>query len=1606
MTINDPPHKDKPSRAHRPTTIAAMLTAAGGAEAAAFAIQCLSPVPPDDLDAYDDQTLAAALLAFFRYAETRPLHRRKLRIYNPRRDAHGYDCPNTVIETIGMDTPFLLDSCLALLNARSLSIKALWHPVAAVLRDADGQRCGSGDGLVPLRESMIRVEIDRLTVQQTIWALEAELSRVFADVALTVGDWQKMLAKLDEAKEALKARPPDLPADELEEAQALLSWLRAEHFIFLGCRDYTLDSKNGDQILEPDLKSGLGLLSDPDRRVVRRGADRASLSPELKAFINEPKPLIITKANTRSTVHRRVHMDYIGVKRFGADGRVLGERRFVGLFTSEVYTRTVREIPFLRRKVNRALDRAGFEPRSHDGRALSHILETFPRDELFQISDDELLETSLGILRLRERPRTRIFLRWDKFDRFVSVLVFLPRESYSTNVRIRIMTILTEALGGRPTAYYPVFGDEPLARVHYIIGRNDAPRPDVDRDRLEAEIARAARSWDEAFEAAAVAAYGEEEGTRLYEIWHNAFGAGYREDFSASEALADIAAIEAKTQKTLHVRLFRDPADAADTLRLKLYHRGERLVLSAVLPILERLGLRILFEQSYPITRPGDGQTFIHELWMQEPQNRALDLARFREPFEDAFIAVWSGQAESDGLNRLVLRAALNWRDVTILRTIARYLRQAGIAYSRDYMEEALGNHPEIAALIIQLFHTRFDPALTLDRVTAEAEIRTRIEDALAQVSVLDEDRILRRFANVVDAGLRTSLFQDGLEGDPPVLSLKLNSRALLELPAPRPFVEIFVYSPRFEGVHLRFGKVARGGIRWSDRREDFRTEILGLVKAQRVKNAVIVPVGAKGGFVPKLIAPDAPREALQAEGVACYKLFIAALLGLTDNIEGDRIVPPAKTVRHDDDDPYLVVAADKGTAAFSDIANDIATKRGFWLGDAFASGGSEGYDHKKMGITARGAWEAVKRHFRELGVDIQTTPFRVVGCGDMSGDVFGNAMLLSRKIELVAAFDHRDIFVDPAPDPETSHAERARLFALPRSSWADYNQTLISKGGGVFSRKMKAIPLSPEIQALTGLTAKTAAPQDLIRALLMAEADLLFFGGIGTFVKAAGETHLDVGDRANDALRIDGKEIRCKVVGEGANLGCTQLGRVEYARAGGRINTDAIDNSAGVDTSDHEVNIKILLDAERRAGRLTGEARHALLHEMQDEVARLVLETNYAQTRALSISEAAASQDLSRQARFIDALEKAGLLDRRLERLPDQETFRSLESKGLGLTRPELAVLLAYAKLTLFEDILESDVPDDPYFVRELDAYFPQPIQERFTDTIPRHRLRREIIASRLANALVDMTGPTFAASLSEETERPESEVTRAYVVARAVHGAGALCKAIDAIDNMVPAALQTELHLHLKQHLQRQSVWLLRHGPRPLAIEDAVTRYQEGVRLLASDILPHATPTLRTRLESQEADFISRGVPQALAHDIAMLELLGEAGDVIAVAEASGRSGAAAGRALFTIAEALALDKLSILIREMKMDSYWDMLARIRLADEIAGHLRRMATRALKTAKDETCSGEAAALAWLERSTGIEMTAKMIGEFQQTGLSIAKLAVLESTLRAFCGA
>ncbi|HEX8570510.1 MAG TPA: NAD-glutamate dehydrogenase [Caulobacteraceae bacterium] len=1570
---------------------------------------------PGEFPDMDAQDVATGLAEFWTFAAGVTADEPQVRLV-PAKGADGRDLKRDRLEIVQPDGPFLVDSIMAEVAAEGFRVRAMFHPVVDMPRAAGSRR-----------ESLIQVYLEPVGDDRREALIKGVLDTL-ADVRAAVADFKPMVEVLRSAIADLEAHGPQGDAEAFQESLDFLRWLSRDHFVFLGTRryDYPRETDGAYAHQAPLIcpEVGLGVLRDRDRVVLRNSNEPAVLSRQLQRQLDLDEPVVVGKANLTSLVHRRVRADYIQIRRYGPDGRAAGEVRVVGLFTAEAYDRPTSEVPLIRRKAQRVLARAARLPGGYSEKRLRHIVENYPRDELFQITEDELLDTALGVLHLYDRPRVRLFVRRDPYDRFLSMLLFVPRDRYDSNLRERAGEILARAWGGRVSAFYPSYTESALVRVHFIVAVPPGEHTEPVLAEVEAELATASRTWRDRFEEAV-----RERGvvqtdsvSALLARYADAFPIGYQDLYDADEALADLAVVEGMAPgDPLAVRASRKGDDAATCFRFKLYRPDDAVPLADVLPILEDMGLKAQVEEGFPIRRRMDdgaeSVTWVHEFELHDPRGAQLVFEDVKQAFEETFEAVWVGQAESDGFNRLVLELGVSWRHAALIRALAKYRQQSGLDPSQAVQEQALAEHPGVARLILELFRVKFDPAtdLSVEERGQAAEITfSAIVETLQTVASLDHDRVLRRLALLVRALKRTNFYQKGADGRPkPHISFKVASRELDELPFPKPFREIFVWAPHVEGVHLRFGPVARGGLRWSDRRDDFRTEVLGLVKAQQVKNAVIVPVGSKGGFYPKQLARGGTPEETRTEAIRAYKTFLFGLLDVTDNIDAaGKVVRPADVIAHEEDDPYLVVAADKGTATFSDIANGVSGDYGFWLGDAFASGGSAGYDHKVMGITARGAWEAVKRHFREAGKDIQSEPFTVVGVGDMSGDVFGNGMLLSEQIRLVAAFDHRDIFIDPNPDPAVSFAERKRLFELPRSSWNDYDKALISEGGGVFSRAAKTIELSPQARELLQIEAETAAPADVMRAILKAEAELLYLGGIGTYVKAPEESDAQVGDKANDPIRVNGDELRVKVVGEGANLGLTQAGRIAFARKGGRINTDAIDNSAGVDSSDHEVNIKILTGAVEASGKLASrEQRNDLLRSMTDEVAAHVLKHNYDQTLALSLMASAAAEDIHAHARFILDQEQSGRLNRKVEGLPGVAQLAELAASRRGMTRPELAVVLAYGKLALFDEIVGSAAPDDPYFEQTLRNYFPEALWA-FEDEMKRHRLRREIISTVLANRIVDMAGPDFAPRLRQSAGCDTAALVVAFEAALRVFRLDEAWDAVSALDLKAPAAAQTALYLEITRVLRRQTFWLARRANRTTAtVEGMISAYREPVDALQRQGPDMLSTFERGQVEQRAAGFVGLGAPEALAREVAALRPLTASSDIADLAKNAKRPVDATARMYFETGEAFGFDRLRTAASGVARGDHYERLAVRRVIEDILQEQCAMTATILKAAPaaagDTQDSAEAAVQAWIEqRGDRVRRALRQVEEVEQSGAgwSFAKLTIANAALRELC--
>lgn len=1614
---------------HLKAVAARILDEKGGEQAAEFAVELFRRAPAGEIRSEELSTHVALATNFFEFARQRLPGEPKLRLFNPESDKQGWTTSHTVLEIVNDDMPFLVDSVVLALSELGLSAHLIVHPVVRARRDAGGHWLGlaDDDDDSAIAESLMHVQIDRQTYPESLARIERRVKRALADVRRGVADWKDMVSKAHQISDELAETHADMSASAIQEARDFFDWLANDHFTFLGYREYVIEDSDEGRVLKPVVESGLGIMhpehrKSPTRRLedLARGSDQPSIHD----------PIIITKTNAQSIVHRGGYMDYISVLYFDDDGRVRGEKRLIGLFTSGAYIRRCVDTPLVRMKVAEVMEQSGLRRSSHAGKALLHILETLPRDELFQASSAELLDLGVGILDLQERSQTRLFVRRERFGRFFSCLVFIPRDRFNTENREKIQQILKRAFKGDRLDFAVQVSESKLARVQVVVRPRGSDKVDFNIAEIEKKIKQAIRAWSDELGEILVKEHGEELGLELSRRYGEAFPASYTEEVSPSVAAYDVINIsKLRDLDDLRMSLYKPRKRGRGIVRFKLFKHGNPIPLSDVLPMLENLGMRIVSERPYELYLGEGHRVWIQDFDMRPPEGDLIRLELIRDNFQEAFEQTWRRRCENDGFNRLILRAHLNWRQVALLRACCKYLLQTGIPFSQTYMEQTLAAWPLVARLLVAYFETRFDPDRAgwsksrsasaskrletqcrtlsddynddvlkelLDEALRHMEahpsgdnalpIRKTILRAIDSVSSADQDRILRAFYDLIRSMLRTNFYQHDTRGEfHEYQSFKLDSKLVPDLPRPRPYREIWVYSPRVEGIHLRGGKVARGGLRWSDRREDFRTEVLGLMRAQNVKNTMIVPVGAKGGFVVKQLPEGEDRDTLMAEVVYCYRSFIHGLLDITDNLDGETVLPPDRVIRHDDDDPYLVVAADKGTATFSDIANAISAEHGFWLDDAFASGGSNGYDHKKMGITAKGAWESVKRHFRELGINTQAEPFSVVGIGDMAGDVFGNGMLLSPHIQLKAAFNHMHIFLDPDPDTEKSFAERERLFNLPRSSWADYDSSLISKGGGVFSRQAKSIPLTPEVREWLNVDAESLSPQELIRALLKAPVDLLWNGGIGTYVKASSETHSDVGDLANNLVRVDGGELRCRVIGEGGNLGLTQLGRVEFALNGGRVNTDFIDNSAGVDCSDHEVNIKILLNLALDRGLVDVEERNQLLKSMTDDVSGLVLRSNYLQTQALSMMESLTGDRLGAEEHFIAMLDRQGVIDRDLEQLPDEDALRERVARGRGLTRPELSLLLSYGKITLYKELIDSDVPEDPYLSRELKDYFPDALSDRFSELMKEHRLWREIIATKVTNSIVNRMGAHFAMRLKEDTGANSATIAKAYTVVREIFQARDYWAAVEALDNEVPAELQTQANLEMWNLLRQMSRRLIAlPGGYAIDISSKVERFAPGIEAFSSGLKDLLTDELRSQLDGRRNDLVQAGFPENLAMHIAGLRYLHSSLDIVDEARNQELPVEQVGQIYFALLEQLSLKWLRNQVETLPVERQWHAHARGNLRDELFNYHRQLAERVLSEAGDQ----DDPVKAWFQRyKAEVSRVSVMLEEMRNTG-------------------
>lgn len=1567
-----------------------------------YLAQYFANVPVEDLQGRSEAIMAQVALDHLEFAANRRKGQSLIRIFNPTEKTHGYKSAFTFVEMINDDMPFLVDSVAAAINRHDLAVHITVHPIISVKRDSKGQIAAvtSADDDDASSESFIRFAIDRTNDKSEMQTLRQEINKILHDVRLAVRDWGKMRQRMRDTSELLVNGPKGADPLLRSESQALLNWFADDHFTFLGYREYRLSSRGKRVFLKPVKGSGLGVLSQDDR-----GTKGIELTSEMRRLARSRDWLILTKANSRSTVHRPAFLDYVGVKIYDSKGNAVGERRFIGLLTSVAYSESPRNIPLLRHKVQKIFERAKFNASGHRGKALLHIIDTYPREELFQSSVQDLTRTTIGILNLQDRQRVKFFLRRDTFRRFFSCLVYVPREKYTTTIRRQIEALLVEAFAGMSADSSVQISDSALARVHTIVRTAEGERPRISIHHIEEQIEDLVITWSDRLKTELHREYGLDEGTRLYRSYRDVFPAGFQEDTAPSEACSDIQQID----QMLHndtaraVDLYIPESSEPGHMHFMVYSRNEPIALSEALPVLEHMGVDVYTERPYDVNLHTGERFWIQDFHLRHESGTTIDSAAVSDRFEECFMAVLRGDAENDGLNRLVVSASLNWRQTSLLRCYAKHILQLGVPFSQSYMEDVLVAHAGLTSKLVRQFEILFDPDVSKSKRARERKkVQAAVERGIAKARNVDEDRILSAFAGGIDATLRSNYFQtvDGGAAPKSYISIKLDPALLPEIPLPRPRFEVFVYSPEVEGVHLRGGDIARGGLRWSDRREDFRTEILGLMKAQVVKNTVIVPTGAKGGFFPKR-APLDDRAAIMENGIHCYKTFICGLLDLTDNVVDGQIVTPDRIVRRDGDDPYLVVAADKGTATFSDIANGISADYGFWLDDAFASGGSAGYDHKGMAITARGAWEAVKRHFHEFGVNIQKEPFTVAGIGDMSGDVFGNGMLLSRKIKLVAAFNHRNIFLDPDPDPARSFRERQRLFRKPGSTWQDYNRELISKGGGVFSRKDKTIRLSPEVRHLLDVTKPSLQPDELIRAILRMRVDLLWNGGIGTYAKASTEGHSDAGDRSNDSVRVDADELRCKVIGEGGNLGFTQRARVEFSLRGGRINTDFIDNSGGVDCSDREVNIKILLgDVAKKKG-MSRPKRDELLASMTDDVADLVLRNNYLQTQSISISEMLSAARIDETARLITALESTGLLDRDLEYLPSESEIEDRRGRKQGFTRPELAIVLSYAKIDLYNGLIASQDNLEDFLRIDPQRYFPPILRRRYADLIPTHRLSRQILATLIANALVNRMGPAFVKRVQDDTGANVVTIARAYEVARIICRAMPLLRDIESLDHKIPADAQLAMMFEVSRTLRHACYWLIERYGDQLDIVKTVERLKDRMAQIYTRSNTYLSKASGERNANAEQAWIDRGVPEKLAQRMSLLLVTRAAVDIADIAAERKRDVIDTARIYSGFNDALGLQWLHNCAEDLKVSGRWQAMARSNLRDEFY-KIRRGIALGLLTRRGKA-DGRVVATKWLNKHQDeVQEFRSMLDEMMLRGtFDFATLSVAAQKLR-----
>ncbi|PHS14031.1 MAG: NAD-glutamate dehydrogenase [Kangiella sp.] len=1538
-----------------------------------------------------------------------------IKVSSPELENDGWQSKHSIIELVHPNMPFMVDSVRMELNRMGVGVHLHIHLPMTVEADKSNklikiEHPHSSDTKPEITPMLI--EIDRQLDESSLNDIKENLGHVLSEVKVVVNDWKAVRTKLYDAIDHMSNLPKKLESDKNTESRDFLKWISGNHFTLLGYAYFDLqDGQNGKE-LSPQLKTCLGLYTKKDwepKTVVLDDLPKGARDLILKT----DNLMVLTKLSSVSKVHRPAHIDYVGVKRIDKKGKIIGEDRFIGLYTSAAYNLNPMHIPVLRQKITTVHAESGLSDFEHDGKALKNILETYPRDELFQTGYANLLETSIGILQMQERPIIRLFVRQDPYGRFFSCLVYVPREQYNTVNRLKITDVISEAFNSSGNIQFTTtFSESVLSRIQFLVPVHNAEKVKFDIKVIEKDLQQCTRTWEDNLKESLISTYGEAEGQRLGKRYGNAFQAGYKDDSTIPTALLDIKHMELLSDSNgMSMLLYRAQEDDDSHIKFKLFYRNQPKPLSEIMPMLENMGLKVIGETPFKVKPLGGVNRWISDFEMTHAGDKQLNLEALKDKFQDAFREIWLGDAENDGFNRLILNASLSWRETSLLRAYAKYKWQIGSSFSQRYIEDTLAAYPKITRLLVDYFSQKFNPEIKRDE-KKESAIYKSINKELESVSNLDQDRIINRYIEFINNTVRTNFFQKDKNGKPKnYISIKLTPQNITDIPLPAPMFEIFVYSPSLEGVHLRGGKVARGGLRWSDRREDFRTEILGLVKAQQVKNSVIVPVGAKGGFVCKRNLQGLSRDEFMAEGIKCYKIFISALLDVTDNLIKGELVPPVDVVRLDEDDPYLVVAADKGTATFSDIANGISDEYNFWLGDAFASGGSVGYDHKKMGITAKGAWESVKRHFMEMGVDSQKTDFTAVGIGDMAGDVFGNGMLCSEHIRLISAFNHLHIFIDPNPDSKKSFAERQRLFDLPRSSWEDYDKKLISKGGGIFSRSAKSIPLSAEIKKWLNIKADSLPPNKLINAIIKSDVDLLWNGGIGTYIKATSESNSDVGDRANDNLRVNGCDLKCKVIGEGGNLGVTQLGRIEYMQNGGRGNSDFIDNAGGVNCSDNEVNIKILLNQIVADGDLTEKQRNKVLLSMTDEVGEIVLRENFLQAQTISVSESRSVKMVKELMRFIHWMEKEGKINRELEFLPSDEEMLERLARGEGLTRAELAVLAAYGKMILKEDLCCPEVSNEVYYENELVNYFPTALRKKYKAQMQNHPLKNEIIAMKLANEMVDYLGSNFAFRTIDETGALPSDVAICFSLAKEIFDMPAIWKEIEALDHSVPADVRNAMFYQTQRMVRRCTRWFLRHRRKNLAISEGVEFFRTGVLELSKNIKNALDQGEVENINSGIANWVNKGVSEELATKVSYLSTIFSALDIVEVATMTSLKVSLVAEVYYKLGSKLELHWFLEQITKQPVDNHWQAFARATFREDLDWQQRSLTIAVLHMSSDET-NAEKRINSWLDDNSNLlarwqqmvaDFRASSRHEFAKFSVALRELLILvQSSIRA----